>query len=57
MPQFYFEGIALRGETTNAKRQAVQVPRAGADGRQVEHWDVLETISPSNQWKNPNGKF
>ncbi len=27
------------------------------NGRQVEHWDVLETIPPSNQWKNPNGKF
>jgi predicted SnoaL-like aldol condensation-catalyzing enzyme len=27
------------------------------NGKQVEHWDVLETIPPSNQWKNPNGKF
>jgi predicted SnoaL-like aldol condensation-catalyzing enzyme len=27
------------------------------NGRQVEHWDVLETIPPSNQWKNPSGKF
>jgi predicted SnoaL-like aldol condensation-catalyzing enzyme len=27
------------------------------NGRQVEHWDVLETIPPSNQWKNSNGKF
>ena len=27
------------------------------NGRQVEHWDVLETIPPSNQWKNTNGEF
>jgi predicted SnoaL-like aldol condensation-catalyzing enzyme len=27
------------------------------NGKQVEHWDVLETIPPTDQWKNPNGKF
>ena len=27
------------------------------NGKQAEHWDVLETIPPSDQWKNPNGKF
>ena len=27
------------------------------NGKQVEHWDVLETIPPSDQWKNRNGKF
>jgi predicted SnoaL-like aldol condensation-catalyzing enzyme len=26
-------------------------------GRQVEHWDVLEAIPPSSEWKNANGKF
>ena len=23
----------------------------------VEHWDILETIPPKDQWKNQNGKF
>jgi predicted SnoaL-like aldol condensation-catalyzing enzyme len=23
----------------------------------AEHWDTLETIPPSSEWKNPNGKF
>jgi predicted SnoaL-like aldol condensation-catalyzing enzyme len=27
------------------------------NGKQVEHWDVLATIPPSDQWKNRNGKF
>jgi predicted SnoaL-like aldol condensation-catalyzing enzyme len=27
------------------------------DGKMVEHWDVLETLPPSAQWKNANGKF
>jgi predicted SnoaL-like aldol condensation-catalyzing enzyme len=27
------------------------------NGKQVEHWDVLETIPPADQWKNANGKF
>ena len=27
------------------------------NSKQVEHWDVLETIPPSDQWKNSNGKF
>jgi predicted SnoaL-like aldol condensation-catalyzing enzyme len=27
------------------------------NGKQAEHWDVLETIPPSDQWKNPNSKF
>ncbi len=26
-------------------------------GKIVEHWDVVETILPSDQWKNTNGKF
>jgi predicted SnoaL-like aldol condensation-catalyzing enzyme len=26
-------------------------------GKQVEHWDVLETIPPPAEWKNSNGKF
>jgi predicted SnoaL-like aldol condensation-catalyzing enzyme len=26
-------------------------------GKQVEHWDVLEAIPPSSEWKNANGKF
>src|SRR5579863_10239040 len=27
------------------------------NGKQVEHWDVIETIPPSDQWKHANGKF
>ena len=26
-------------------------------GKQVEHWDVLERIPPPTEWKNANGKF
>jgi predicted SnoaL-like aldol condensation-catalyzing enzyme len=26
-------------------------------GKMVEHWDVLETLIPKEQWKNQNGKF
>ncbi len=26
-------------------------------GRIVEHWDVVETIPPRDQWRNDNGKF
>jgi predicted SnoaL-like aldol condensation-catalyzing enzyme len=27
------------------------------NGKIAEHWDVLETIPPQSEWKNPNGKF
>ena len=27
------------------------------DNKIVEHWDVLETMLPGEQWKNTNGKF
>lgn len=27
------------------------------DGKIAEHWDVLETMVPKEQWKNQNGKF
>jgi len=27
------------------------------NGKIVEHWDVLETITPKANWKNKNGKF
>ncbi|KGJ94402.1 nuclear transport factor 2 family protein [Colwellia psychrerythraea] len=27
------------------------------NGKIVEHWDVMETITPKEQWKNTNGKF
>jgi predicted SnoaL-like aldol condensation-catalyzing enzyme len=27
------------------------------DGKVVEHWDVLETIPPQEEWQNENGKF
>lgn len=27
------------------------------EGKQVEHWDVLETIPPPAEWKNSNGKL
>ena len=26
-------------------------------GKIVEHWDAIETIPPSSEWKNQNGKF
>ncbi|MEM7512426.1 MAG: nuclear transport factor 2 family protein [Bacteroidota bacterium] len=28
-----------------------------ADGKIVEHWDVIETIMPESEWQNQNGKF
>ncbi len=27
------------------------------NGKIAEHWDVMETIAPKDQWKNVNGKF
>lgn len=27
------------------------------NGKIAEHWDVMETIAPKEQWKNTNGKF
>lgn len=27
------------------------------NGKIVEHWDVIETIVPKDQWRNSNGKF
>ncbi len=27
------------------------------NGKIVEHWDVIETIIPQDQWQNTNGKF
>jgi predicted SnoaL-like aldol condensation-catalyzing enzyme len=27
------------------------------DGKQIEHWDVLEPAVPRAEWKNANGKF
>jgi len=27
------------------------------NGKIAEHWDVLETIPPKDEWKNDNGKF
>ena len=27
------------------------------NGKIVEHWDVMETIAPEEEWKNTNGKF
>ncbi len=27
------------------------------NGKIVEHWDVMETIIPKDEWKNNNGKF
>lgn len=27
------------------------------NGKIAEHWDVMESIPPKEEWKNPNGKF
>jgi predicted SnoaL-like aldol condensation-catalyzing enzyme len=27
------------------------------NGKIIEHWDIIETIIPEEQWKNSNGKF
>jgi predicted SnoaL-like aldol condensation-catalyzing enzyme len=27
------------------------------NGKIAEHWDIIETIPPKDQWKNQNGKF
>lgn len=27
------------------------------NGKIAEHWDVIETIAPKDEWKNENGKF
>lgn len=27
------------------------------NGKIAEHWDVIETIIPKDQWKHNNGKF
>jgi len=28
-----------------------------AEGKLVEHWDTVDAIPPSSEWKNDNGKF
>jgi len=27
------------------------------NGKITEHWDVIESLIPKEQWKNTNGKF
>lgn len=27
------------------------------NGKIVEHWDIIETLTPKDEWKNSNGKF
>lgn len=27
------------------------------NGKIIEHWDIMETIAPQEEWKNSNGKF
>jgi predicted SnoaL-like aldol condensation-catalyzing enzyme len=45
------------------RADGVQQPTAVYDlyrmnaGKQVEHWDVLEAVPLSSEWKNANGKF
>jgi predicted SnoaL-like aldol condensation-catalyzing enzyme len=27
------------------------------NGKIAEHWDIIDSIPPKDQWKNANGKF
>ena len=50
------EGRTTEGAETEAPTSFYDLYRL-ADGRIVEHWDVIERIAPRDQWRNNNGKF
>ncbi len=50
------EGRAVGGADAEAPFSFYDLYRL-ANGRIVEHWDVVERIAPRDQWRNGNGKF
>jgi predicted SnoaL-like aldol condensation-catalyzing enzyme len=50
--------VLSMSEITLGKTPAAAYPLFRvADGKIVEHWDVIAPIEPKADWKNPNGKF
>ncbi|RCW40073.1 stalk domain-containing protein [Paenibacillus prosopidis] len=50
--------VLVVGEgTLNGASTAIYDLLRVENGKFAEHWDVIETIPPKDQWKNANGKF
>ncbi|WP_322101925.1 hypothetical protein [Paraburkholderia sp. J41] len=50
------EGIGSRDSSPPKQTSFYDLYRL-ADGVIAEHWEVVETIAPLDQWRNTNGKF
>ncbi len=48
--------IIAEGELAGAPTAFYDLFRV-KNGKIAEHWDIIETIPPTNEWKNNNGKF